>query len=459
MNRIIRNAGFILLAGLLMLSCCQKNEQKAIKPRIVTKITHAEWTRNAVIYEVNIRQYTPEGTLEAFRKHLPRLKDLGIDILWLMPIHPIGETERKGQLGSYYSVKDYMAVNPEFGTLEDLKKVVNEAHNLGMHVILDWVANHTAWDNELMTDHPEWYMKDSLGNFVSPYDWTDVVRLNYENDSLRKYMIDALKFWIREADIDGYRCDVAGMVPIDFWEDARTELDKIKPVFMLAENEDIPELLIEAFDMNYAWEFHHLMNNTAQGKANVDTLRQYFKKEEKLYGKNVYRMQFLSNHDENSWNGTVQERLGDASEVMSVLYFTVPGMPLIYNGQEAGMNKRLRFFDRDTIDWSDLSMSSFYKKLIALKTDNKALWNGKFGGSFDMVNNSNSGNIFIFLREKEGSKVVVFLNLSDKNQSFTLESKEIRGNYTEVFSNKNVKFGKKITMDLPGWGYKVYLPD
>lgn len=325
-----------------------------------------EWAFNKTIYEVNLRQFSEEGNFDGFRKHLPRLKELGVGILWFMPIHPIGELNRKGSLGSYYSVKDYLDVNPEFGTIDDFKELVKEIHSLGMYVIIDWVANHTAWDHQWTKTHPEFYNKDDKGNFIPPVDdWSDVIDLNYENKALWSEMINALKFWVTECDIDGYRCDVAGMVPIEFWIEAREQLDKIKPVFMLAEW-DTPEMHF-AFDMTYDWNMHKTMNEVAKGKKSADEIIHHIQKDLENYPSYAFRMQFTDNHDENSWNGTVFERLGDAAECFAVLTFLIPDMPLIYSGQEAGLNKRLSFFEKDPIDWKEHKFFALYKSLIELK--------------------------------------------------------------------------------------------
>ncbi len=337
-----------------------------------TSVKHPAWSYNQTIYEVNVRQYTPSGTFKEFETQLPRLKKMGVGILWLMPINPIGVKNRKGTLGSYYSVKDYLAVNPEFGTLDDLKHLVKEIHKLGMHVIIDWVANHTAWDNALASEHPDWYTKDSLGNFVPPVpDWHDVIDLNYSNKDLRKYMINALKYWVKECDVDGFRCDVASMVPTDFWIEARKELDKLKPVFMLAES-DAPELH-QAFDMTYDWNVYHALNEIAAKKTGLDSLKRVMKRDKMNFPSNAFRMQFTTNHDENSWNGTAVKRLGDAFESFSAFTFVIPGMPLIYSGQEVGINRSLDFFEKDTIDFSNLKYEKFYHTLIELKKNNKAL--------------------------------------------------------------------------------------
>ncbi|MEJ2506641.1 MAG: alpha-amylase family glycosyl hydrolase, partial [Ignavibacteriaceae bacterium] len=300
-----------------------------------SKFSPPEWSYNKTIYEVNIRQYSKEGDFNGFEKHLPELKDLGVGILWFMPINPIGIKNRKGTLGSYYSVKDYKAVNPEFGTIAEFKLLVKHIHRMGMYVIIDWVANHTAWDNHWITEHPDFYTTDSTGNIISPNpDWTDVADLNYNNPALRDSMIEALKFWVQECDIDGYRCDVAGMIPIDFWVDARTELEKIKPVFMLAEWET-PEMS-KAFDMTYDWKTYDTMNEVVKGTKNATDLYNCIKNNEENYPPNAFRMEFTTNHDKNSWDGTVFERLGDAAEEFAVYTFMIPGMPLIYTGQEAG---------------------------------------------------------------------------------------------------------------------------
>lgn len=416
---------------------------------------HADWSKNANIYEVNIRQFTDEGTFNAFKEHLPRLKEMGVDILWIMPIHPVGEKNRKGSLGSYYAVKDYQDVNPEFGTKEDFQSVVDEAHKLGMHVILDWVANHSAWDNVWVEDHPEWYELDSAGKLVSPFDWTDVISFDYNNPEMRRAMTDALKFWVKEFDIDGYRCDVAGMVPTDFWDNARVELDSIKPVFMLAEDEDNPDLLRKAFDMNYGWKLHHIMNDIAQGKKHANDIWDYFVWNDSVYPSSAYRMYFTSNHDENSWNGTVEERMGDAGEVMAVLSYTVPGMGLIYSGQEAGNDKRLRFFEKDTINWKQLPYAKFYTTLNDLKSNNKALWNGDFGGKMTRLGDGSNQFVYTFYREKDDNKVVVLLNLSDKPQKLTINDVNIHGKYKDVFNGKEIKVDGNTFIDLEPWKYVV----
>jgi alpha-amylase len=451
--RLISPLVIILIIAIIM--ACNTNQTNNIIQTKNKESMHVDWSKNANIYEVNIRQYTKEGTIKAFQKHLPRLKEMGVDILWLMPVFPVGELNRKGSLGSYYAVKDYKNINPEFGNLDDFKKLVKEAHSMGMHVILDWVANHSAWDNKWATEHPEWYQKSDSGEFVSPFDWTDVIAFDYTNESMRDSMVDALKFWISETDIDGYRCDVAGMVPTDFWERARVEMDSIKPVFMLAEDEDNPDLLKKAFDMNYTWKLHHLMNDIANGKKIANDIWDNIAWNDTVYPKDAYRMYFTSNHDENSWNGTVKERMGDAAESFAVLSYTIPGMGLIYSGQEAGLDKRLRFFEKDTINWENLANSDLYTKLNKLKQDNKALWNGIEGGEILRLNDGSNPNIFAFYRNKGESTIVAIFNLSNIDQSVIIDSEKVSGEFKNVFTEELISINDDIAIDLKPWEYIV----
>ena len=460
-----RNTG-LLKRGLIfailpffLISCgslSQKQKEKSTNnDKKVTLMKHVNWSRNANIYEVNIRQYTPEGTINAFKEHLPRLKDMGVDILWLMPVQPIGEMNRKGSLGSYYSVKDYKAVNPEFGTMQDLQELVKEAHGMGMYVILDWVANHSAWDNVWAKEYPEYYVKEKDGTFHSPYDWTDVIEFDYDNPAMRDSMIRALKFWIEEADVDGYRCDVAGMVPTDFWNDAVAQLKQIKPVFMLAEDEDNVALLEHAFDMNYSWKLMHLMNDIAKGDKKAQDIWGYLQWNEQTFPKDAYRMTFITNHDENSWNGTAKKRLGDGVNAFAVLTYTIPGMPLIYSGQEAGNDKVLRFFEKDTIDWSHIIYQDFYTKLNALKKNHPALRNGAEGGDVINIGEGGDENLIAFMRVKDNDKVLAIINLSGKNMQFKPSSELAYGTYTNIFSGEKTEMGKDTVLELGPWTYYV----
>ena len=373
-----------------------------------------------------------------------------------MPINPIGKLNRKGPLGSYYSISDYNKVNPEFGTLDDFKSLVNEAHKLGMKVIVDWVANHTSWDNVWTKTHPEFYKRDKDGNFKPPVDdWTDVIGLNFNNPKLWIAMENSMEYWIKECDIDGYRCDVAGMVQMPFWNFVRKELDKIKPVFMLAEAEGT-QFHKHAFDMTYAWEFHNITKEIYAGKQTVKDLDNYLKKENSNYNPDAYRMAFTSNHDENSWKGSVFDRYGKAAKTFAVLCGVVKGMPLIYSGQEAGMNKSLRFFDKDTIEWKKSDFREIYTKLTDLKLKNKALWNGTAGGEMNRLNTNDDSNIFAFEREKDGNKVIAVFNLSENEENININSEYLAGEYYNLFSGKKIKLKEDNSFKLKPWGYLVF---
>ena len=450
MNKL-KNLLLIPLLALALLAC-----QPAFKTTVVP--SHIpEWTKNAVIYEVNIRQYTPEGTFKAFETHLPRLKELGVDILWIMPIQPISEKNRKGSLGSYYSVKDYKGINPEFGTLEDFKSLVNKAHEMGFKVIIDWVANHTGWDNQWITDHKEWYTQDSLGNVIPPNpDWSDIADLNFESQPMRRAMIDAMDYWVKETNIDGFRCDVAWGVPQDFWEAVTASLDSIKPVYMLAEDEDHPALLEKAFESNYAWKLHHILNEVAQGKKTAADIQKYYTDSVNKYAAGAFPMQFITNHDENSWQGTEYERMGDAVKTFATLTFTIEGIPLLYSGQEAGLNKRLLFFEKDTINWSNLEMQKFYQKLVSLKHTNTALWNGTAGGPMVFAETSAPEKVLAFSREKDKDLVLSVFNLSAEPIEVTVQIAN-PGDYLDYFSGENITLEKNAVMNLDKWGYRILI--
>lgn len=420
----------------VLLAACSPSAQQG--PEYSSEITEKFPARakSMNIYEVNIRQYTPEGTINAFVEHLPRLQAMGVDILWFMPVQPIGEKNRKGPLGSYYSIQDYTAVNPNFGTTDDFKNMVIEAHERGMLVILDWVANHSAFDHA-WAEIEGYHTVDSAGNVTWPEgtDWTDVADLNYDNMDMRADMIDELEWWVTEMDVDGFRCDVAGFVPMDFWNAAKDSLDQIKDLFMLAEWDE-PKMHEDAFHMTYAWGPHHWMNETAKGHFNADSLEVLIKGDVDRYGVTPFRMMFTTNHDENSWNGTVFERFGDGHKAYAAWAFTVRGMPLIYSGQEAGLEKRLRFFDKDTIDFSNVEFQQFYTKLLALKHDNEALFNGEFGGDLTFLADNNS-SVSSFRRSTENSAVTVMVNLSDQEQVVTFDDGVI-GTLRDVMTDREV---------------------
>jgi len=326
-----------------------------------------------------------------------------------------------------------------------------------MHLIIDWVANHTACDNKLAKEHPEYFTKDSSGNFIAPVpDWKDVIDLNYDNKGLRTFMIDAMKFWIKECDIDGFRCDVADMVPTDFWIEARKELDKVKPVFMLAEAEK-PELHEKCFDMTYSWELFNIVKKIAAGNNNPMQIRTYFEKEKKIFPEDAFRMRFTENHDENSWNGSAIEKLGNAAEMLAVFNALIPGMPLVYNGQEECNDKRLDFFEKDPIKWKDCNLINIYTQILHLKKSNKALFNGKEGGNLLEVKSDNDSTVYSFTRENGKDKIFAIFNMSNKPIDVSLTGKEIAGHYRSLFTKESVGLKNAVNMKLEGWGYKVFV--
>ncbi len=433
-----------------------QNKDNRYQPKEYVEITHPEWTKNATIYEVNIRQYTPEGTFKAFEKHLPRLKNMGIDIIWLMPIHPIGEKNRKGGLGSYYSVKDFRGINPEFGTMQDFKNLVKKIHSMGMYVIIDWVGNHSAWDNPLAKEHPEWYTKTREGNFqpTTWYDWDDVIDFDYDNPDFRKYMTESLKFWVKETDIDGYRADVAGFIPVDFWENARAELDAVKPVFMLAEWES-RDLYKKSFDATYSWTLWEKLHQLTQGKSTIWPLVEYMSHDVNSLPRNAIRMLFVDNHDKNSWEGNMVKNFVDGLEASMVFCAVANGMPLVYSGQEAGLDRSLKFFDKDLIDFSNLKYQKLYTTLFALKHKNQALWNGNKGGEMIRVVNNKQDNVLSFYREKNGDAVLPIFNFSKDNVDVNLNTKYFSGNYKDLFSGKTVTLKDASNFKMKPWSYLI----
>lgn len=423
-----------------------------------------EWLETAVIYEANLRQGTKTRDLKGLQLELPRLKDLGVDVIWLMPIHPISKERRKGELGSYYAVQDYKAVNPEFGTIEDMKEFVRTAHTLGMKVILDEVCNHTGADNAWVTEHPEYFARNEKGEMYGPFDWTDVFMLDYTNPGTREAMADALTYWVKDIDIDGYRCDVAGMVRTDFWEEVRPKLEAIKPVMMLAEA-DKPELLVNAFDVDYAWPMKDVFNAIAATKEvnkyaaehnenrpsmTAQNIPALLAQQAKEYPKGSIHMNMVTNHDLNSWEGTEFERYGEGLGAFAVLSYTLPGVPMMYTGQEVGFNHPFEFFEQDAVqpDYSANEFTAFYKALNSLKHNNKAM-RARVPANFIETTQE---DILVFSRENDGDKVMVFANLS--GEELPLKAKkgdfEMQG-LTDYFSGAEAQ----LPATLKPWQYIV----
>lgn len=456
-NVRMKTAILLIMAVISGITHAQNSRDKYAPQRYVT-IENPEWVKNATIYELNVRQFSTEGTFAAAEKELPRLKKMGIDIIWLMPINPIGKVNRKGTLGSYYSVKDYREVNPEFGTKQDFRHFVDSAHRAGLKVIIDWVANHSSWDNRLAAEHPDWYRRDRNGKFQStPWrDYDDIIEFDYSQPGLRQYMTDALKYWVKEFDIDGYRCDVADFVPLDFWENARVELDAIKPVFMLAEAEN-RELHRKSFDATYAWSLWNIIHGISMGRTDIKPLTEgYITEHITVFPKEAIRMNFTENHDKNSWEGNQYKNFGESLKAMMVLMTVMDGMPLVYNGQEAGLDRSLQFFEKDPIRWQPHENAEIYAKLFALKHKNQALWNGKCGGEMVRLPNSQMDRVLSFVREKNGDRVVAVLNLSSKPSEVSIDTSEAGGDYLNLFNDrKKVHLASKTALKLAPWEYLV----
>ena len=421
--------------------------------------SHPEWSYSAVLYEMNVRQLTAEGTLRAAEKKLEGLRDLGIDAIWLMPIYPIGIEGRKGELGSYYSIKDYCAVNPEFGEMTDLDSFVDKAHSLGMKVILDWVANHTARDAKWLKTKPaDWYEREADGTAKVPWDWTDTAKLNYANRDVWRGEIESMRFWIEKHNIDGFRCDMAMLVPIEFWQEAHKVLHAIKPdVFMLAEAEEL-NLFDHAFDMGYAWEIHHMMCDIAKGERRVWDLRNTLYADRERYPRSAMRMMFTSNHDENSWSGSEQSRFGQALEVMTALTFLwEASMPLLYTGQEMGYDHNFLFFDKDAIpeEYQKREYSEMYRKLIALKHSQPSLQAGERGGRIIEIENNAKDCLMTFVSETEGSRVVAILNLSPYTIHANYNNGIYAGTYTDAMTGEEVLLPVHLEQDIKPWGYTI----
>jgi len=417
------------------------------------------WAKSASIYEVNIRSFTTAGTFKAFKAHLPRLKKLGVKILWLMPIHPISETKRIGSLGSPYAVANYKEVNPEMGTNADFLSLVKAAHAAGFKVVLDWVANHTGWDNVWMSN-PSWYTRNNAGVIQPPnQDWQDVADLNYSNADMRAATIDAMKYWVTTFGVDGFRCDYANGVPTSFWEEAATQLDAIKPMFMLAESEGVADELNSAFNANYSWSLLSRLNSVANsGDPDASYLTSSLDSLTYTYENGSFPVTFITNHDQNSWNGTEYERLNVYVKRFSALYFTVPGMPLIYSGQEVGFKRRLQFFDKDSITWpKSSSMTAFYTKLVSLKTKNPALWNGSAGGELVQYDGTNA-KVLTYSRQKGSSKVVVAINLGASKAKTTIDTgSAFKGYYYDYSTGKKFKVtSNRMIISVPAGSFVIY---
>ncbi|WP_108115780.1 alpha-amylase family glycosyl hydrolase [Kordia periserrulae] len=480
----MKKLSLLCMSVLFLFSCETKKKEADTTPKEEKETTiaavSADMMESAVIYEANIRQYSKEGSFDAFTKDIPQLKQLGVKVIWLMPVFPISETkrkatggdfaskiedpeERKKYLGSYYAVSDFTKINPEFGTIEDFRELVKTAHDNDMYVILDWVPNHTGWDHTWLKTNPEFYTKNDKGEITDPLNedgtpvgWADVADLNYDNKELRKEMIKDMQYWITEEGVDGFRCDVAGSVPTDFWEEAISQLRAKKNLFMLAEAWE-PELLKgNLFDMVYGWDTHHVMNHVAQGEATVAKWDARMQEIDSLYEDDDILMNFVTNHDENSWNGTIEERMGKAGPAFTALIYAAPGMPLVYSGQEYDMKHRLKFFEKDEIPKEKGEMWPLLEKLGTLKNTNVALHGGKNAASYTKLTTSEADKVLAFKREKDGKKVYYIGNLSDEA---VITKIDLIGSFTDYLTDGAVMFREGQDVALQPWQYMILIAE
>ncbi len=477
-----RKISLLMAAAMLLFYSCKNAEKESTQTRETTQEglppVSDQMMESAVIYEANIRQYSAKGDFASFTQDIPQLRELGVKIIWLMPIHPISMVKRKATpdlsieditdpqekekyLGSYYAIADYRGINPEFGNEQDFRTLVETAHQNGMYVILDWVANHTGWDHHWLEEHPEYYTTNAAGEIIDPIDpgtgeswgWTDVADLNYDNKDLWEAMKEEMEYWVTEFNIDGFRADVAGEVPTAFWEEAVAALEEHKPLFMLAESEK-KSLFHKAFDMGYNWEGHHLMNQLAQGEITVQAWDDYMKKIDTTYQKDDFLMNFVTNHDENSWAGTIRERMGDASETFVAMSYTIPGMPLIYSGMEYDLDHRLKFFEKDSIPKTRGEMWPLLVELGRLKNSSKALHGGKEAASYNRLKSTQDDKILAFEREKGGERLIFVANMSDQWTPFSLE---LEGSFDDYMAGQPVKLTPEASLELDAWEYKILI--
>lgn len=449
-----RFPAFVGIVGLLLAASSLPAEEPLKICGNQPSLTAPEWIRHAVIYEVNVRQYSAAGTFAAVEADLPRIRDLGADVLWFMPVHPIGKVNRKGTLGSPYSVADYLGVNPEFGTEADFTRLVKAAHGLGFRVVMDWVGNHTAWDNPLLTQHPDFFVHDASGKPVPPLgtDWSDVVQLDFGNRAVWDYEASAMEHWIKVCGVDGFRCDFATGLPTDCWNAISAQLRALRPdLFMLAESE-VPQQQLRAFHASYSFGMMHVFNDVAAGRAPVAAIDDELARGGVRFPAGGTRIFYTTNHDENSWQGTEFERLGGGVEAFAVLTFVLDGIPLIYNGQEAGLNRRLAFFERDPIPWGPSPLAAFYRTLCALRRGHPAL---RTGSSMHRVATTANESVYALVREADGRRVVAFCNLTGKDASVEAVDPALCGRWKDVFTGQIVTLDVPVQFPLPAWKYRV----
>ena len=450
----------LLTAAILcLLFSCNENSSPNFTNTMEPDFTPVDWSHSTNIYEVNLRQYTPEGTINAFAIHLPRLKEMGVETLWFMPITPIAQKNKKGTMGSYYACADYTSVADEFGTIGDFKNLVYEAHALGFKVIIDWVANHTGWDHAWTKEHPDWYLKDTATNdFQIASGMDDIIELDFSNKEMRKAMIDAMKFWVTECDIDGFRADLAFWVELDFWKEARLELEKTKKLFWLGELDPLehPEYM-GTYDAAYTWTWMHKAKDFYQSQLPITTLDSVLEKYEAI-GNATMRAWFTTNHDENSWNGTEYEKYGDMAKALAVFSCTWNGLPLLYSGQELPNKKRLQFFEKDTINWArENELHDFYKALLNLHSHHPALRAGDEQAKTFRLKTNDDKSVFAFLKKNGEREVLVLLNLSKKDGlQVEITDERVTGKFKNVFTNNKIDLSGKKAFQLNAWDWLVF---
>jgi cyclomaltodextrinase len=422
-----------------------------------------DWARDGVIYEVWERAFSPAGDFNGVTARLDDLKKTGVTILWLMPVNPIGEKGKKGSIGSPYAIRDYYGVNPAYGTADDLKRLVKEAHARDMKVIVDVVFNHTAWDNKLITEHPEFYHRDAKGDITYPYDWTDIAWLDYSKPELRRYITDVMKYWIKEYGLDGLRCDVAGLIPVDFWEAARAELEQVKPgLFLLAEAEE-PNLMVKAFDSDYAWEMMHAIDDAFLGRKPATAIREAWEKEKARFPQGTLPMRMTDDHDESR----AVVRLGiEGALAAQSLVFTLDGIPLVYNGQEvcdSAESGDPALFEKVPIVWGigkrRPECARFYRKMLVLRKEYPALRRGEL----TWVENSAPEKVVTFLRHKGKDNVLVVASTTNVAVTVTFAVPKLKGAMwmdvtpglkTDARTSPTTLEGQ--TVQLAPWGVRIF---
>jgi alpha-amylase len=450
----------VCAAALVAISC---SNDPAPSPNIVknkdgkmdTTFKPLPWVHTTNIYEVNLRQYTAEGSINAFRKEMPRLKEMGVEVIWFMPVTPLSMEKGKGSMGSPYACASYTGINPQLGTLDDFKALVKEAHGMGLKVIIDWVANHTGWGHEWTKSHPEYYEKTKEGGFKIAEGMDDIIELDFNNPAMIAAMIEAMKFWVKECDIDGFRCDLAAWVPVGFWKQARLSVDAVKPLFWLAEC-DQPDFH-PTFDASYTWEWMHKTEDFYKKNLPLSSLDSILHKYDKDYPPNSMKAWFTTNHDENSWNGTEYEKYGDMAKALAVFSCTWNGVPLMYSGQEMPNNKRLKFFDKDPIEWNGkYELAGFYKTLFALHKNNPALRGGDPAVTTYRLQTSQNAHVLAYLRKNDKHEVLVVLNMSKENLSVDITDTNLSGTFKNVFSGAAADFSSQKKLEMKAWEYLVF---